>query len=99
MVGRAAVRGATAAVLTGVAAEVVGGVVVAGAVEGAGGVSGLHAAHRQVNSRQHPAARDFAPILRGCRGLIFDERGDRASGGRAGIVPIPSGNVSGTIRA
>ncbi len=66
--------GGTVAVLTGAAAEVADGVVVAGGVEGAGGVAGPHAAHRQVNSRQLPAVRDFAPILRGCRGLIFDER-------------------------
>ena len=74
MVGRAVAGGGRVAVLTGAAAEVAGGVVVAGGVEGAGGVADPHAAHRQVNSRQLTAIRDFAPILTGCRGLIFDER-------------------------
>jgi hypothetical protein len=60
-----AVRGA-GVVLTGAAGGVGGGVVVAGGVEGTGGVAVPHAVHRQVNSTQLTAARDFEPILRGC---------------------------------
>jgi hypothetical protein len=38
------------------------------------GAAGPHAAHRQVNSRQLTAARDFAAIFRGCPEPAFDER-------------------------
>jgi len=75
--GGSVAGGGTVAVLAGAAADVAGGVVMAGGVEGAGGVAVPHAAHRQVASRQLAAIlaaiRDFAPILRGCRGLTFDE--------------------------
>ena len=69
----AAGRG-TAAVPAGAAAEAVGGVAAAGGVDVAADVASPHAAHRQVNSRQLTAMRDLAPILTGCRGLIFDEK-------------------------
>jgi hypothetical protein len=71
--GGSVAGGAAVAVLTGAAADVADGVVVASRVEDAGGVAAPHAAHRQVARRQLPAIRGFAPILRGCRGLTFDE--------------------------
>jgi hypothetical protein len=70
----AAVGRGTAAVPAGAAAEAAGGVAAAGGVDVAADVASPHAAHRQVNSRQLTAMRDLAPILTGCRGLIFDEK-------------------------
>lgn len=73
MTGGVAIGGTRAAVRTGAAADAAG-LIGAGGVEDAEGSADPHAALRQVTSKQLTPTTGFAITLRGCRGLILDER-------------------------